>query len=143
MLCVAGSLKGVIIACMVISGVVLINSAAQADSPASGGSVVITAVIAPVRTIVINDQNKILEVISNGPNNVTPSVYKNRLTTKPVALTPAIYDQYAVILRNTELHRTGIIYKLDSDAKNKPGGWRGLINISSYQSILPKSVHAL
>lgn len=142
MLCVAKSLRGVVVACLVFGGVVLVSPPALADAPASGGSVIITAVIAPVRSIVVDRQDTVLEITSNSPDAVIPSVYKDKLDTKPVALTPAIYSQYAAIIRHVDLHKAGVVYRLDGSTGNKLTGWRGRTSLSGYQSILLRPYHA-
>jgi hypothetical protein len=100
----------------------------------SGSSVTITAVIAPVRIILVNGRGVIIKILSNSPANVTPSVYKNKLNTKPTALTHSIYSQYSAIIQHADLHKTGVIYELKSHVDKKNIGWREWINLGSYQS---------
>ncbi len=72
--------------CLLTTGVLLMSPAASADTIAPGGSVTITATISPVRIIVVNSSGAILEILSNGPSDVTPSVYRDSFNTKPIAL---------------------------------------------------------
>jgi len=76
----------------------------------SGNSVTITAVVAPVRTILVDNNLRIIQIESNTPLNVTPSVYKGTYTSKQVSLTPSINKQYKAIINRVNTRKTGIIY---------------------------------
>jgi hypothetical protein len=140
MLRVSGSLLSVVFICLAVGGL-LISPHALADSP-TGNSIIITASIAPVRYIVVNDHGAIIEILSNTRSDVTPSVYKNR-PDSPVALTEPIRDQYAALIRHIDLHETGVVYKSDASANNESVDRRGWMGLSSYQSILGRTAHTL
>lgn len=92
----------------------------RAAPQSAGGSVIIRAAVAPVRYILVDDRGKIREILSNSPTDVTPLVYKNKFDTKPIALSPAIYDQYAAIMTRVDNRRTGVIYQAKAATGKKP-----------------------
>lgn len=141
MLRVPGSVLGLAVMCLLTTGVLLMSPAASADTIAPGGSVTITATISPVRIIVVNSSGAILEILSNGPSDVTPSVYRDSFNTKPIALTPAVYNRYAAIIRHTDLRKTGVIYKY-KPVKNSQSSRnvQELIGASGYQRFAPRFI---
>lgn len=110
-----GSLRGfigvwfAIISASVLIMTVCVNATAAADS--GGGSVEISATIAPVRIIVVDGSNRITQIISNGPGNITPSVHKNSPEGPLTSVTTRIAGQYAAIMRHINQKKTGVIYK--------------------------------
>lgn len=80
---------------------------------AQTGTTVITAKIAPVRIIVVDNKGKITQVISNTKENVTPTVHKNSPDGKKTVLTQSISKQYKTILKSSDTHKTGVIYQAD------------------------------
>jgi hypothetical protein len=100
------------VACVVVGYLVLCGAqSTAAAAQAVDSSVTISAVIAPVRSIVVNQQGVIQQITSNSPAAVTPTVYRNSLQGPAVALNSSILKQYHAILPHLNRQRTGIIYR--------------------------------
>ncbi|HUD05631.1 MAG TPA: hypothetical protein VMR18_01760 [Candidatus Saccharimonadales bacterium] len=120
---------------MVLDSTVLMNTChALTSSPASSGSVTISAAIAPVRYILVDNRGTITEILSNSQENVTPIVYKNKLGSVPITLSQAIYSQYIAIMTNIKARHNGVVYRRDAPIA-------GLVRLNSYQSILFRASH--
>ncbi len=93
------------------------DAAALSPAPATqfngGGSTEVSVSIQPVRLVLINDQNKIVKIISNSTANVTPTVYKRSFSSPPIAISPDIRQQYDTILAGLDTARTGTIYQAE------------------------------
>lgn len=121
-----GSLRGVIGFCLVVvSAVLLMSSFAAADSTNStateGTTVVITAAIAPVRIVVVDDHNRITEILSNGPGDITPSVHSGNSEGKVMPMSRSISNQYSAIMKHVNSNKTGAIYKFEQTPTIRPG----------------------
>lgn len=92
---------------------------------AQSGSTIVTAVVAPVRIIVVNDSGEITKVVSNTPKAVTPTVRKNTPDGLQITLTKDIGAQYTAITRHMNTHKIGVIYQTN----NRVGA---RINLVSY-----------
>jgi len=130
------------VAFIVLGSTLLLNTCcAVAPSPATNSSVVISAVIAPVRYILVNDQGIITEILSNSQENVMPTVYKNKLGSEPITLSRAIYSQYISLMTNISSNHNGVIYRRNDHASKKPTAIAELVGLSSYQSVLFRAPH--
>lgn len=119
-----GSFRAAIAGCLVAVIFVGCGSAA-ADDYAPDGSVVVTAVVRPVRIVVVNDGGSITEVLSNGPGVIIPTVHRGNPDGPTVTLTPAVSKQYTAIIRRADTHKTGVIYRLEQPRHSTlPPDWR-------------------
>lgn len=98
--------------------------------PISGGSTKVSVTIQPVRLILVNNQGKIVRMISNTSSDVPPTVYKNSFNSPPVAISPDIRQQYWAILAKADTTQTGTVYQAG------PSFLSRLERLASYQSIL-------
>ena len=85
------------------------NSFAEAAGSA-GSSTVISAVIAPVRYIIIDQQQVIRQIYSNTTQTVVPVVYENNFDSVPLPLTPTVSRQYEAIMATVNTRHTGVVY---------------------------------
>ena len=132
-----GKLTGLAVVCLVLGSTVLMNTChALTNPPASSGSVIISAIIAPVRYILVDDHYRITKILSNSQADVTPLVYKNNFNARPIALSQAIYNQYTTLMKNINPNHTGIIYRRNNTAVKPFSVIAELVRLSSYQSIL-------
>lgn len=117
-----GSRVSAAAACLIVGGLFFTCEPAAADSPVSsqtgGGSVIITATIAPVRDVLVDNHGVILEILSNTSDNVAPTVYKNRLDTDPIPLEPGVAERYDSLIRRVNTHKTGVIYRLSDEVRS-------------------------
>lgn len=96
----------------------------------NSGSSEILANIQPIRSILINDQDKIMQIISNSTVNVTPTVYKHSFSSPPIPINPNIRKQYDTILAGLDTAQTGSIYQAGPSIISQ------LERLASTQSIL-------
>jgi hypothetical protein len=82
----------------------------------AGTSVTVTAVIRPVRIVVVDDRGVITRILINGPGAITPTVHRNSPDGPPAALTPSVSRQYDAIIRRVNTHKTGLIYSSSSSS---------------------------
>jgi hypothetical protein len=106
--------RGIILFCrlLLITSLlsVFISTQSVAADTTGSGNVVVSAVIAPVRYIVVNN-NKIVEIISNTDQDVTPTVELSKLGGKQISINQEIKNQYVNIMsRHKNLKHYGIIY---------------------------------
>lgn len=78
---------------------------------AAGSSVTITAVIRPVRIVVVNDEGTITQILSNGPGDTTPSVHLDKPDGPLLPMAGRIASQYGSIMRRADQQKTGVIYE--------------------------------
>src|SRR5438309_242816 len=84
-----------VVVCLVLGGSVAMGiNPAPAAAQSSGGNVTVTAVVAPARYILVDNHDRIRQIISNSPDVVTPTVYKHSFKSTPIPLTPHILGQY-------------------------------------------------
>lgn len=128
--------------CLLVGGLVVADTCPVLAAPqSSGGNVIITAVIAPVRYILVDDNYRVQEIISNSRTDVTPVVYKDRLNTAPISLTPAIASQYAAIMAHVNASHPGVIYRFKQDMAKKQTGLFARTNLG--WQLFPKPPHMI
>ena len=132
MLRTSGKLIGLTVACLVLGSTNTCH--ALTNPPAASGSVTISAAIAPVRYILVDDHYRITKILSNSQADVTPLVYKNNFNTRPIALRPGIYSQYAGIMASINTRDTGVIYRLKDPEGAKPTAIFRQLRLFGYQS---------
>ncbi len=98
----------------------------------AGGSVIISASIAPARYILVDSHGRIREVLSNSPENVMPLVYKGRFNSAPITLTPAILSQYKTIMAHVDARHDGVIYQSAPVTATKPAAIAGWLRLKNY-----------
>ena len=94
---------------VVIGLFVLATVPVLADSQ-TGNSVTITAVVAPVRYVLVDDHDSIKQITSNTPLNVVPKAYKNSYQSAPLPLSTAVDSQYVAIMAHVNTKNDGVIY---------------------------------
>lgn len=114
-------------------GITLLMNSSSALAMSSSGSVTVTAVVAPVRYILVNDNDKITEVLSNSHFNVTPVVYRNKFNTVPIALNLAVRSQYLAILPHLDTRHAGVIYRLPKAGSKNPASLFGNLHLQLNQ----------
>ena len=78
----------------------------------TGDNVTITAVIKPVRYILINKYGTITEILSNTTQSVKPIVYLDKLNGNQVSFSSNLQRQYISILESINTAKKyGVIYK--------------------------------
>jgi len=74
--------------------------------------ITVQGIVPPMRSVVVNDQNRITEIISNTTSYVAPTVYRNKiLSGNEISITPLIKQEYTGLGIQYNLNRVGIIYK--------------------------------
>jgi hypothetical protein len=88
------------------------TSFASSLSDDYSGSVRINAIIEPVRYVILNNSNKIIEILSNTNSNVKPLVYLNSTNGAKLTLSKSIYAKYEKIVESIKTNsKYGVIYK--------------------------------
>lgn len=84
---------------IIIGGLLALSpSAAFADTISVSQTVVITATVAPARSIVVNDAGQMIKIYSNTNERVAPKVYVGKAPGPEVVLTPQLKSQYDHIM---------------------------------------------
>ena len=66
--------------------------------------------VPPMRYLVVNNQNKIIEITSNTNAYVQPTVYRNKLISdNEIGLTPLINQEYKTLEHQYNLYKVGIV----------------------------------
>lgn len=74
--------------------------------------ITVQGIVPPMRSVIVNDQNQITEIISNTTTYVAPTVYRNQiLSSNEISITPLINQEYTGLGIQYNLNRVGIIYK--------------------------------
>ncbi|HUD05339.1 MAG TPA: hypothetical protein VMR18_00245 [Candidatus Saccharimonadales bacterium] len=110
------------------------NSNTALAQAQTSGTIVVTAVIAPVRYVLIDNKGNIKEILSNTKENITPKVYINSLSSSQATLTIQVYQRYEAIIDKVNTKRTGIIYQ--NKNKNSIRTAQRLINFIRDESVL-------
>jgi len=87
-----------LVLCLPLIGLLLLPAPAAAEAMAVSQVIVITATVAPARSIIVNDQGQATQIISNTPQNVTPKVYVNKMFGPEQPLTPSLQQQYRSVI---------------------------------------------
>ena len=86
----------------------------SADVVASG-QITLQGIVPPLRCLIVNNKNQIIEVTSNTASNVIPTVYRNKISaSNEVSLTPSLEQEYEMIGHQSDLQRIGIVYQRSS-----------------------------
>jgi len=85
---------------------------ALADTVVRSQTIHITATVAPMRCIIVNQTGQIIEITSNTPEPVKPRVFidKVRANTER-SLSPEIYSRYQNLISRSNLTKPGVIYR--------------------------------
>ena|ERR1017187_2399839 len=142
---VLGRLSGlfvVVLLCVSFFLIALVSGSPILALGQSSGIIVVTAVVPPVRYILVNRQATIIAILSNTPINVTPMVYVNSLKGAPLALTPVIDQQYETILATVDATQPGIIYTQQaSNLLSKLGS--DLLGLNRFISVLANTLKSI
>ena len=85
----------------------------------ASASTIIHARVAPVREIVINDDNKIIRVDSNTTQDVTPTVRRGTIGGPIVRITTLVQSEYNAIKGKVDFSYAGTVYRRSSE----PSTW--------------------
>ena len=90
--------------------------AAAESLSVSGQQVQVTAIVAPAIYIIVDNQNQVLQIISNTTNKATvPTIYKTAVQVQNVQpLTPDVQRQVTAILRASKV-QPGVVYTKRSE----------------------------
>jgi hypothetical protein len=111
--------KGIVFGLVLAAGIFGSTTSVAAD-PTSGGSVTISAQVAAVRYILVDNHNRVRQILSNTVASVAPVVYRGSFKSVPIGLTPDIAGQYSAIMAHLNVHRTGVIYQAKVVANRQP-----------------------
>jgi hypothetical protein len=77
------------------------------------GQVTLEGIVPPMRCLIVNNQNQIVEVVSNTNAEIQPTVLRNKvLDSNQISITPLIQWEYNVLGRHLNLNQVGMVYKL-------------------------------
>ena len=77
------------------------------------GQVTLEGIVPPMRCLIVNNQNQIIEVVSNTNNETQPTVFRNKvLNGNQISMTNPIQREYNTLSRQLNLNQVGIVYKL-------------------------------
>ena len=116
---------------LALLAVVSVPASPVLAATAAGATTTITAVILPVRYILLNKQGEIITIISNTTTDVTPKVYMASFQSPELPLTPALNKQYLQLMSGLQTTRFGTIY---SRPTNQAARATYLSRLSSYIS---------
>src|SRR5580700_8164426 len=87
----------------------------------SVSQITLQGTVPPMRYLVVNNQNKIIEVTSNTTVYVQPSVYRNKIAiNNQISLTPLINQEYKTLGQQYNLYKVGVVYQsISSSPKTK------------------------
>jgi hypothetical protein len=122
---------GLILLCVLIS-----NSDKVSAYTVSSGTTTVSAVVAPVRDILVNTDGNIVQIASNTPENVTPTVFMKSFETPPIPLTTKVFTQYLSLLSNINKNSMGIIYPAPNVPSKKSGLLTAWLKLGDYESTL-------
>jgi hypothetical protein len=83
---------------------------ASADTLSVSQTITVTAVVAPARSIIVDQSGQILTILSNTEDPVMPNVYMGTIHGSQQSLTPALQKQYTAILAAHKGSQIGTIY---------------------------------
>jgi len=78
----------------------------------------ITATVSPVREIVVDSNNNLLEVYSNTSSDVYPIVHIGTINGKIIPMNQSALTSYRKILPNINFSKYGLVYKKEKKQKN-------------------------
>lgn len=78
---------------------------------AESTSVAVTARVAPVREVLLNQAGEITSIRSNTPEDVQPLFYKTNFDSEPVPPPAGALGRYAQLLKTCDTRKTGVIYQ--------------------------------
>jgi len=84
------------------------NPVGQPAVLADSNTITITAVVAPVKIMIVDSQGTIQKIISNSPLPTAPIATTN--PNCPLVITPPLLRQYADIAAHHNLNRVGVVY---------------------------------
>ena len=95
---------------------------------------IISSNIRPVRYVLVNSNDEILEIQSNSQVKVEPTVFRSSYSSRPTSMTPEIMAEYNSIITKIDLGRTGVVYKSSVSQKSGP-------KIKNVLTILADTLH--
>jgi hypothetical protein len=102
---------GLLLFCLVESG-----SLASADTLSVQQTITVHAIVAPARTVVVDQSNHILDIFSNTPDSVTPTVHMGGINGPKQSLSPSLQKQYQSIISKHKGSMVGKLYSFSSTA---------------------------
>ena len=82
--------------------------------PATGSNtVIIRAVVAPVKLVYVNNRCIIMKIVSNTQQNISPTIYLSSRN-EQILTTAFINQQYAAIASSNNLNQVGYVYQMNT-----------------------------
>lgn len=89
--------------------VYLLSPIVSADELASV-SYTVTAIVEPIRYVVVDNSDMITEIMSNSNINVKPVFYMNSLKSNPIKPSPQMLVSYNKLIGSLNTNKPGVIY---------------------------------
>lgn len=91
---------------------VLVPATAHADAVGETQEIQIHATVLPARSIILDPQGRISQILSNTAENVTPSVYRGSIAAgHEIQLSGQLLTQYSLLLAQVARPGPGVLYK--------------------------------
>lgn len=90
---------------------IIITSLFVAATPTSNDSVTIVASVAPLRTVIVDNDLNIIKIYSNTMQNVRPQVYLGGLDGAEQPFSDSISRQYQSLKSSLDFSKPGLIYQ--------------------------------
>lgn len=98
----------------------LVPASALAGSLSASGRITITARVAPTIYVIVNNQDQIMEVTSNTPEIIAPTIFRLKVAEgSQITATPEILDQYQALIKSKQ-GQMGTLYKTYIPTVEKP-----------------------
>lgn len=81
----------------------------------------VSAVVAPLRVILVDKDHTIIRILSNSPKEVIPTVYVNTAVNR-ISYNSRIGGQYIQLSKTIDYSKTGIVYQRGKSTKKQPIG---------------------
>ena len=105
-------------ACLYLCSIFVVLLMLSFSSKSFAASTEITATVSPVREIVVDSNNNLLEVYSNTSSDVSPTVHIGTINGKIIPMNQSALTSYRKILPNINFSKYGLVYKKENKQKN-------------------------
>jgi len=105
-------------ACLYLCSIFVVLLMLSFSSKSFAASTEITATVSPVREIVVDSNNNLLEVYSNTGLDVFPVVHSGTINGKIIPMNQSALTSYRKILPNINFSKYGLVYKKENKQKN-------------------------
>jgi len=84
-----------------------------ATQSSGSNTVIIRAVVAPVKLVYVNNRCIIMKIVSNTQQNISPTIYLSSRN-EQILTTAFINQQYAAIASSNNLNQVGYVYQMNT-----------------------------